>query len=358
MRNFSLFVIATILLISCRKDNIGGSLTGPAESSNATVGERVYNMKNGIDPYLPKWSDTMYAARVKNGTAKLFMGNSQIERMIWYNWDATWRDSLAINRGIGGTTWSEKIPYYPQLIYDYKPGDAVFYDGDNEYLRWTQSTRKVSSTIIPQFNRAMDSATRNMPLMRIFICSMLTSPKLAVRGFGGDIDSLNAAYKARVATDNLKFPGRMHFVDLRAIYPTSSAKWETDSIHIKGSYYYEFFNKLKSVFATTPKYVPAGTSAPPPPSNILPVARAGSDVSTFKNWILLNGSNSTDADGSIKAYKWSFISGPSQYSITSPNSSKTYVKNMVTGVYVFRLTVTDNSNATATDDIKVTVKIR
>src|SRR5205085_9263321 len=133
MKNICLFFLSALLFISCRKatdntPNEPAELNAPAETSNATVAERVYNMKNGIDPYMPKWSDTMYAARIKNGTAKVFIGNSQIERMIWYNWDAIWRDSLAINRGIGGTTWSEKIPSYPQIIYEYIPGDGIFYD--------------------------------------------------------------------------------------------------------------------------------------------------------------------------------------------------------------------------------------
>jgi len=353
MKSFFIFFLFSVLLISCQKDNISDSVNGPVDSSDATVAERVYNMKNGISPYLPKWSDTMYAARVKNGTAKLFMGNSQIERMIWYNWDATWKDSLVINRGIGGTTWSEKIPYYPQLIYEYKPGDVIFYDGDNEYLRWTQSTRNVSSTIIPQFNRSMDSVTKNLPGLRIFIFSMVTSPKLAVRGFGSDIDALNNAYKARVAADNINFPGRMHFVDIRLIYPASSAKWESDSIHIKGSYYYEWHNKLKSVLAVTPKY-----GSVPPATNKPPIARAGSDMTVTRRWVNLNGSNSTDPDGSIKSYKWQYISGPSRYSIVTPNSAKTRVENLLAGVYVFRLTVTDNSNATATDDVRVTVNVR
>src|ERR1044072_6047499 len=117
MKSIFLYLFLTLLFFSCKKNEIGNAINGTSQSSNASLGEKVYDIKNGIDPYLPKWSDTMHAARVKNGTAKLFMGNSQIERMIYFNWDATWRDSLGINRGIGGTTWSEKIPYYQQLIY-------------------------------------------------------------------------------------------------------------------------------------------------------------------------------------------------------------------------------------------------
>jgi hypothetical protein len=355
MKNVLLFVLLSLLYVSCRKD-VGDSLNGPITSSNATIAERVYNMKHGISPYLPKWSDTMYAARIKNGKAKLFMGNSQIDRMVWYNWDATWKDSLAINRALGGTTWSEKIPYYSQIIYEYVPGDAIFYDGDNEYLRWTLTTRNVSSTIIPQFNRAMDSVTKKLPNMRIFIFSMLTSPKLSGLGFGADIENLNNAYKARVAADNMNFPGRMHFIDIRSIYPTNSVKWESDGIHVKGSYYYEWHNKLKSVLATTPKYVPPGT--PPPSGNILPIARAGADIFTYRRYVTLNGSSSSDADGFIKSYRWTYVSGPSTYRIVAPLSAKTRVENLVPGVYVFRLTVTDNKDASASDDVKITIRVR
>jgi hypothetical protein len=269
--------------------------------------------------------------------------------MIWYNWDATWRDSLAINRGIGGTTWSEKIPYYFPLIYEYKPADVIFYDGDNEYLRWTQTTRNVSATIIPVFNRAMDSVTKRMPGLRIFIVSMVTSPTLAGRGFAADIDALNAAYKARVAADNQQFPGRMHFVDIRSIYPTNSVKWETDGIHIKGSYYYEFHKHLKSILAITPKYKSGST-------NLAPVANAGSDKVTSRSFVTLDGTASSDPDGTITAYKWQYISGPSKYYIATPNASRTRISNLVPGTYTFRLTVTDNKGATAFDDVRITVR--
>jgi hypothetical protein len=88
-----------------------------------------------------------------------------------------------------------------------------------------------------------------------------------------------------------------------------------------------------------------------------PVANAGTDIliNLPTNATILNGLLSTDPDGSIISYAWSKVSGPTQYSITSPTSSNTPVTGLVNGVYVFRLTVTDNNGASSTDDVMITV---
>ncbi len=92
--------------------------------------------------------------------------------------------------------------------------------------------------------------------------------------------------------------------------------------------------------------------------NILPVARAGADVSVPKSWNYspyVYGTTSTDADGWLTGFKWTKISGPTSYTIVSPTSSKTQLTNLVAGTYVFRLTVTDNKGGTDTDDVSVTI---
>ncbi len=92
-------------------------------------------------------------------------------------------------------------------------------------------------------------------------------------------------------------------------------------------------------------------------SNVPPVANAGSDKSITlpTNSILLSGSG-TDADGTIKSYQWGKISGPSTFSIANPSSSTINVSGLIEGVYVFKLTVTDDKGATATSTVTVTVK--
>lgn len=94
-----------------------------------------------------------------------------------------------------------------------------------------------------------------------------------------------------------------------------------------------------------------------PAENIPPTANAGTDQSITlpTSQVTVNGSGSTDTDGTITTYLWERVSGPLTYTITNPNNVSTTITGLVNGVYVFRLTVTDNDGATDTDDIQITV---
>ena len=95
----------------------------------------------------------------------------------------------------------------------------------------------------------------------------------------------------------------------------------------------------------------------PAPSNLPPTANAGSDISITlpASNATLNGGASYDADGSIVSYSWSKISGPSSHTLGTPNANTSTVSNLTQGTYVFRLTVTDNSGAAASDDVSIVV---
>ncbi len=95
----------------------------------------------------------------------------------------------------------------------------------------------------------------------------------------------------------------------------------------------------------------------PPPPNVAPVARAGSDQSITlpTNSITIDGSGSTDSDGTISSYVWTKISGPASSTIVNANSATTAVNNLAQGTYSFRLVVTDNSGASDDDTVLVTV---
>lgn len=88
----------------------------------------------------------------------------------------------------------------------------------------------------------------------------------------------------------------------------------------------------------------------------LPVANAGPDSSITLpvSSVTLNGSGS-DAGGAISAYLWSQVSGPGSASLSGANTATLAASSLVQGSYVFRLTVTDNSGLTASDDVVVTV---
>jgi hypothetical protein len=91
-------------------------------------------------------------------------------------------------------------------------------------------------------------------------------------------------------------------------------------------------------------------------TNQAPVANAGADqvIILPTSSVTLSGSG-TDASGTITAYSWSEISGPSSAPITSATSASTTVTSLIQGVYQFQLEVTDNNGATGLDTVQVTV---
>src|SRR5215203_1113296 len=92
------------------------------------------------------------------------------------------------------------------------------------------------------------------------------------------------------------------------------------------------------------------------PVNQSPAVNAGTDQTIVlpTSSVTLTGTAS-DPDGSIASYSWSKVSGPAGGTITSAASASTTVTGLVQGIYSFRLTVTDNGGAVATDDVLVTV---
>ncbi|HTE25988.1 PKD domain-containing protein [Flavitalea sp.] len=93
-----------------------------------------------------------------------------------------------------------------------------------------------------------------------------------------------------------------------------------------------------------------------PASNKLPTANAGSDknITLPTNNVTLNGSGA-DADGTITSYSWSKVSGPAQFTLANSAIASPVISNLITGTYTFKLTVKDNNNVTASDDVNIVV---
>lgn len=93
------------------------------------------------------------------------------------------------------------------------------------------------------------------------------------------------------------------------------------------------------------------------PVNNSPVADAGIDqtITLPANTVILAGSG-MDAGGNIATYSWCKISGPMSCTISSTTAPSPVVSNLVEGTYLFRLTITDNDGAIASDDIMVVVE--
>jgi hypothetical protein len=92
--------------------------------------------------------------------------------------------------------------------------------------------------------------------------------------------------------------------------------------------------------------------------NLPPVANAGPDQTARRYFkVTLNGSASSDPDGSIAHYQWTQLSGPSVklngYATATPYFNASAKPGTV---YSFLLTVTDDRGATSSDSVNVTVK--
>jgi predicted esterase len=103
--------------------------------------------------------------------------------------------------------------------------------------------------------------------------------------------------------------------------------------------------------------VTVGLGSTGPSTNKVPVVNAGSDVTiTLPTASVTLSGTGSDPDGYVAGYAWTKVSGPASSSIASQYASSTAISQLTEGTYVFRLTATDNNNATASDDVTVTVK--
>jgi hypothetical protein len=88
-----------------------------------------------------------------------------------------------------------------------------------------------------------------------------------------------------------------------------------------------------------------------------PVANAGVDQTIVLplNKALLNGSASSDADGSITTFLWIKLSGPTGGTIVEPNKAIAKAQDLTQGLYRFMLTVIDNTGVPSSDIVEVRV---
>jgi hypothetical protein len=91
--------------------------------------------------------------------------------------------------------------------------------------------------------------------------------------------------------------------------------------------------------------------------NTPPIANAGQDTTLIlpTDSTLLDGSASSDPDGQITKWLWTKIAGPDAFTIINESHDSAQVKNLVVGVYLFELTVTDNGGLSAKDTVQIRV---
>jgi hypothetical protein len=92
-------------------------------------------------------------------------------------------------------------------------------------------------------------------------------------------------------------------------------------------------------------------------TNKPPIANAGPDqeITLPANTVELDGSASQDPDGYINYYRWTRIAGNSSAFIVGPGASRTTIRNLFPGTYLFVLAVRDNGGSVASDTVEVAV---
>lgn len=87
-----------------------------------------------------------------------------------------------------------------------------------------------------------------------------------------------------------------------------------------------------------------------------PTANAGADktITLPTSSVSVTGSG-TSTGGTISAYAWTKVSGPSAGTIAAPTAATTNITGLAQGVYKYELKVTDNSGLSGRDTMQVTV---
>lgn len=91
--------------------------------------------------------------------------------------------------------------------------------------------------------------------------------------------------------------------------------------------------------------------------SVPPTVNAGADASVTAANTTLTGTATAADSKTISSTTWSQVSGPNQATLATPDALTTNVSGMVTGVYVFRLTVIDSAGTQATDDVQITATV-
>jgi hypothetical protein len=184
------------------------------------------------------------------------------------------------------------------------------------------------------------NAGNNIPLANAGADKTVTTVTTTLAGSGSDSDGTIASY----AWTKLKGPSVI-------LGNTSAASLNLSGL-LAGDYFFRL-TVTDNSGNTDSDYVKVTVQLAA--KNALPVCNAGPDQSITlpSNSISATG-NGSDSDGSITAYKWTKVSGPTATLLNTTTTTMT-ASALLQGTYVFRLTVTDDAGAKKYDDMVVTV---
>lgn len=137
------------------------------------------------------------------------------------------------------------------------------------------------------------------------------------------------------------------------IVSPTSASTVVNGYTAAGSYSYQL--TVTDNNGATGTSIVSVTVNPVPNTPPISIPGANQSVTLPTSTVALDGSNSTDLDGTIVSYAWTKVSGPSGGAISTPTTATTNITGLIAGVYVYRLTVTDNSGTNGSNTVQITV---
>lgn len=122
----------------------------------------------------------------------LFIGSSSMR--MWKSLQDDFKDYPVINRGFGGSHFSDVIYYFDDLILAYNPVKIVIYEGDNDI-----AGNKMPNTIMKDVTELLGMIRENLDHPEIAIISAKPSPSRW--GLKDEYESLNASLKKLASKD-------------------------------------------------------------------------------------------------------------------------------------------------------------
>lgn len=226
-------------------------------------------------------------------------------------------------------------------------------------MAWHETTLPAAATVVANFQNPsgvvadVQLTPTGQVKLRVNSVAVATSPALATAGTSARVD--------------VKLDANAHTAQLRVFAGANilGATPDYDSGTITASAVAATtFANLGVITAATMSYVLGGyavgtTAFPGPTGNIAPTANAGPDVTGIDPGTLvpLDGSGSSDPDGTVAGWSWRLVSKSDPSAPTPALSSTTAQKPTYTFppysgdvTYTWGLTVTDNSGAPSAED--------
>ncbi len=146
-------------------------------TSIGVIGQNPLRFQNQIDEFLHQDSLEM----ISPGKI-IFTGSSSIR--FWKNLETSFADKAVVQRGFGGSEFSDLLFFKDQLIIKHQPTKVVIYSGDND-IASGKSPRKVLVVV----KKLISEVSKNVPGVKLYFIS--PKPSIARKAFNKKYLKLN-----------------------------------------------------------------------------------------------------------------------------------------------------------------------